>query len=157
MHVTNFVLKIGLLLHELLMSFWNIHQKLDTNSCFAKMRAISNLFSLFLYTLYCNYSNLFNDFYCIGSRCRTRDLTNLRRQRDDDGQNKLLQINGSKDNSSYIINRMNLIILKLKTWVLWLGRVLLNPVWSCTCCGVKCSRCIKTWNLWFGVVNRGQV
>jgi hypothetical protein len=29
------------------------------------------------------------------------------RQRDDDGQNKL-QINGSKDNSSYIINCMNL-------------------------------------------------
>jgi hypothetical protein len=36
-----------------------------------------------------------------------RDLTILGRQRDDDGQNKLLQINGSKDNSSYIINRMN--------------------------------------------------
>ena len=32
-----------------------------------------------------------------------RDLTILGRQRDDDGQNKLLQINGSKDNSSYII------------------------------------------------------
>jgi hypothetical protein len=38
-----------------------------------------------------------------------RDLTILGRQHDDDGQNKLLQINGSKDNSSYIINRMNLI------------------------------------------------
>jgi hypothetical protein len=38
-----------------------------------------------------------------------RDLTILGRQRDDDGQNKLLQINGSKDNSWYIINRMNLI------------------------------------------------
>ena len=38
-----------------------------------------------------------------------RDLTILGRQRDDDGQNKLLQINGSKDSSSYIINRMNLI------------------------------------------------
>ena len=37
-----------------------------------------------------------------------RDLTILGRQRDDDGQNKLLQINGSKDNSWYIINRMNL-------------------------------------------------
>jgi hypothetical protein len=37
-----------------------------------------------------------------------RDLTILGRQRD--GQNKLLQINGSKDNSSYIINRMNFII-----------------------------------------------
>jgi hypothetical protein len=35
--------------------------------------------------------------------------TILGRQRDDDGQNKLLQINGSKDNSSYIINCMNLI------------------------------------------------
>jgi hypothetical protein len=39
----------------------------------------------------------------------SRDLTILGRQRDDDSQNKLLQINGSKDNSSYIINRMNLI------------------------------------------------
>ena len=39
----------------------------------------------------------------------SRDLTILGRQRDDDGQNKLLQINGNKDNSSYIINRMNLI------------------------------------------------
>jgi hypothetical protein len=29
-----------------------IHKKLDTNSCFAKLRAISNLFSFFLYTLY---------------------------------------------------------------------------------------------------------
>jgi hypothetical protein len=38
-----------------------------------------------------------------------RDLTILGRQRDGDGQNKLLQINGSKDSSSYIINRMNLI------------------------------------------------
>ena len=38
-----------------------------------------------------------------------RDLTILGRERDDDGQNKLLQINGSKDNSSYIINRMDLI------------------------------------------------
>jgi hypothetical protein len=36
-----------------------------------------------------------------------RNLTILGRQRDD-GQNKLLQINGIKDNSSYIINRMNL-------------------------------------------------
>jgi hypothetical protein len=38
-----------------------------------------------------------------------RDLTILGRQRDHDGQNKLLQINGSKDNLSYIINRMDLI------------------------------------------------
>ena len=38
-----------------------------------------------------------------------RDLTILGRQRDSDGQYKLLQINGSKDSSSYIINRMNLI------------------------------------------------
>ena len=41
-------------------------------------------------------------------RC-IRDLTILGRQRDGDGQNKLLQINGSKDSSWYIINRMNLI------------------------------------------------
>jgi hypothetical protein len=39
----------------------------------------------------------------------SRDLTILGRQRDGDGQNKLLQINGSKDSSSYIINHMNLI------------------------------------------------
>ena len=38
-----------------------------------------------------------------------RDLTIFGRQRDGDGQNKLLRINGSKDSSSYIINRMNLI------------------------------------------------
>jgi hypothetical protein len=37
-----------------------------------------------------------------------RDLTIFGRQRDGDGQNKL-QINGSKDSSWYIINRMNLI------------------------------------------------
>jgi hypothetical protein len=86
----------------------------------------------------------------------SRDLTIIGQQRDDDGQNKLLQINDSKDNSSFIINRMNLIQLKLKTWVLWLGRVLLNPVWSCSCCGLKCSRCIKMWNLCFGVVNRAR-
>jgi hypothetical protein len=36
-----------------------------------------------------------------------RDLTILGRQHD--GQNKLLQMNGSKDSSSYIINRMHLI------------------------------------------------
>ena len=40
---------------------------------------------------------------------KIRDLTILGRQRDGDGQNKLFQINGSKDNSSHIINRMNLI------------------------------------------------
>jgi hypothetical protein len=38
-----------------------------------------------------------------------RDLTIIGRQRDDNGQNKLLHIIGSKDNSSYIINRLNLI------------------------------------------------
>ena len=37
-----------------------------------------------------------------------RDLTILGRQHDGDGQNELLQINGSKESSSYIINRMNL-------------------------------------------------
>ena len=40
---------------------------------------------------------------------QNRDLAIIGRQRDGDGQNKLLQINGSKDSSSYIINRMNLI------------------------------------------------
>jgi hypothetical protein len=29
-----------------------VHKKLNTNSCFAKLRAISNLFSFFLCTLY---------------------------------------------------------------------------------------------------------
>jgi hypothetical protein len=42
-----------------------------------------------------------------GQGAHNRDLTILGRQRD--GQNKLLQINGSKDSSWYIINRMNLI------------------------------------------------
>jgi hypothetical protein len=32
-----------------------IHKKLDTNSCFAKLRADSYLFSFFLYTLYSIY------------------------------------------------------------------------------------------------------
>ena len=44
-----------------------------------------------------------------GKVMHNRDLTILGRQRDGDGQNKLLQINGSKDSSWYIINRMNLI------------------------------------------------
>jgi hypothetical protein len=48
--------------------------------------------------------NIFNKMFNI-----TYTLTILGRQRDGDGQNKLLQINGSKDSSSYIINRMNLI------------------------------------------------
>jgi hypothetical protein len=39
-----------------------------------------------------------------------RDLKILGLQRDGDGQNKLLQINVSKDSWSYIINRMNLIL-----------------------------------------------
>ena len=50
-----------------------------------------------------------NNFLHVTVPSNIRDLTILGRQRDDDGQNKLLQINGSKDNSSYIINRMNLI------------------------------------------------
>jgi hypothetical protein len=33
-----------------------IHQRLDTNSCFSKLWAISNLFSFFLYTLYTAYN-----------------------------------------------------------------------------------------------------
>jgi hypothetical protein len=47
-----------------------------------------------------------NSGWCI---FRNRDLTILGRQRDGDGQNKLLQINSSKGSSSYIINRMHLI------------------------------------------------
>jgi hypothetical protein len=39
--------------------------------------------------------------------CQTYDFRTATRR--GDGQNKLLQINGSKDSSSYIINRMNLI------------------------------------------------
>jgi hypothetical protein len=38
--------------HELLMNLRNIYQKLDTNSCYAKLRAISNLFSFLYTTLY---------------------------------------------------------------------------------------------------------
>jgi hypothetical protein len=46
---------------------------------------------------------------CVGGGGMSiRDLTILGRQRDDEGQNKFLQMNGSKDKSSYIINRMNL-------------------------------------------------
>ena len=39
-----------------------IHKKLDTNSCFANLRAISNLCSFFLYTLY---NSLFTVNYVI--------------------------------------------------------------------------------------------
>jgi hypothetical protein len=37
------------------------------------------------------------------------ELKHVGRQHDDDGQNKFLQINDSKENLSYIIIRMNLI------------------------------------------------
>ena len=72
------------------------------------------------------------------------ELKHVGRQRDDDGQNKFLQINYSKENLSYIIIRMNLIqYKKLKALALCLGRVLLNRILSCTCYGLKCRRCIK--------------
>ena len=38
-----------------------------------------------------------------------RELKHVGRQHDDDGQNKFLQINYSKENLSYIIIRMNLV------------------------------------------------
>jgi hypothetical protein len=41
-----------------------------------------------------------------------RELKHVGRQHDDDGQNKFLQINDSKENLSYIIIRMNLIQYK---------------------------------------------
>ena len=50
------------------------------------------------------------------------------RQRDDDGQNKLPQINGSEDNSWYIINRMNLItVLKLENMGFMFGKNSAKP------------------------------
>ena len=53
-----------------------------------------------------------------------RELKHVGRQHDDDGQNKFLQINDSKENLSYIIIRMNLTqYKKLKTLALCLGRV----------------------------------
>ena len=55
------------------------------------------------------------------------ELKHVGRQHDDDGQNKFLQINDSKENLSYIIIRMNLIqYKKLKTLALYLGRALLS-------------------------------
>ena len=45
-----------------------IHQKLDTNGCFAKLRAISNLFSFFLYTLYRPIA-LTSQILTVSSRC----------------------------------------------------------------------------------------
>jgi hypothetical protein len=74
-----------------------------------------------------------------------RELKHVGRQHDDDGQNKFLQINDSKENLSYIIIRMNLVQYKmLKTLALCLERVLLNRrILSCTCYGLKCRRCIK--------------
>jgi hypothetical protein len=66
--------------------------------------------------------------------CDIREFKHVGRQRDDDGQNKFLQINDNKENLSYIIIRMNLIqCKKLKTLALCLGRVLLNRILSCTC------------------------
>jgi hypothetical protein len=59
-------------------------------------------------------------------RC-IRDLTILGRQRDGDGQNKLLQINGSKDSSWYIINRMNLIVLELEDMGFMVGKSSAKP------------------------------
>ena len=58
-----------------------------------------------------------------------RDLTILGRQRDGDGQNKLLQINGSKDSSSYIINRMNLIntVLEVEDMGFMVGKSSAKP------------------------------
>ena len=76
--------------------------------------------------------------------CDIRELKHVGRQRGDEGQNKFLQINDSKENLSYIIIRMNLIqYKKLKTLALCLGRVLLNRILSCTCYSLKCRRCIK--------------
>jgi hypothetical protein len=73
-----------------------------------------------------------------------REVKHVGRQHDDDGQNKFLQINDSKENLSYIIIRVKLIqYKKLKTLALCLGRVLLNRILSCTCYGLKCRRCIK--------------
>ena len=57
-----------------------------------------------------------------------RDLTILGWQRDRDGQNKLLQINGSKDSSWYInyqSYKFNTVLEVEDMRVLWLGRVLL--------------------------------
>ena len=72
------------------------------------------------------------------------ELKHVGRQHDDDGQNKFLQIDDSKENLSYIIIRMNLVQYKmLKTLALCLERVLLNRILSCTCYGLKCRRCIK--------------
>ena len=54
----------------------------------------------------------------------SRDLTILGRQRDGDGQNKLLQINGSKD-SYYQSYEFNTVLevedMGLKLHLLWLG------------------------------------
>ena len=78
-----------------------------------------------------------------------RELKHVGRQHDDDGQNKFLQINVSKEKLSYIIIRMNLIQhKKLKTLALCLGRVLLNRILSCTCYGLKCRSCIKDVKIW---------
>jgi hypothetical protein len=43
-------------------------------------------------------------------------------------------------------------------WRSYQFRVLLNRVWSCTCCGLKCSRCIKTWKsvIWRCKQSEGQ-
>ena len=56
---------------------------------------------------------------CGRPRYDIRDLKHEERQHDDDGHNKLLQINDSKENLSFIIIRMNFIQYKnLKTFKL---------------------------------------
>jgi hypothetical protein len=82
----------------------------STLNCTIKKQHLYNV-TLWFFTVFHPILWLRNVAWNIISHGRycSRDLTILGRQRDDDGQNKLLQINGSKDNSWYIINRMNLI------------------------------------------------
>ena len=76
----------------------------------------------------CRTERFSNSFIPAASRAyNNRELKHVGRQHDDDGQNKFLQINDSKENLSYIIIRMNLIeYKKLKTLALCLERVLLK-------------------------------
>jgi hypothetical protein len=62
------------------------------------LMSILNIYTVYIY-IYIQYIYIYIYSIYVTFRYDIRDLTILGRQRDDDGQNKLLQINDSKDNS----------------------------------------------------------
>jgi hypothetical protein len=117
--------------HQISVTFLFVHNLLS------KLQSVSKVLGQMPQNLWISTNNnpppLFNvvSHFSSGLMCfglnNIRELKHVGRQHDDDGQNKFLQINYSKENLSYIIIRMNLIqYKKLKTLALCLGRVLLT-------------------------------